>query len=230
MDVKIIEQKQLVERYLFGRLSPPEAKFFESLVKKSPELAERMGLPLALKRTMHLLDETNTEWRERAPPFWQKTWFIAVLGVLIALLAIAAITLWSGKSAATQRYQQLQAKAADGLLPAPMRDATIRVQPARPGERTAVYAIGGRLEPTMAELFVDVGYVKNNLFKITVTRDDGTFWGRFENQVKDSNGELRLAVNSAAFAAGVYNVSLLSVNLRGEGERVGQFQMRVLAN
>ena len=82
----------------------------------------------------------------------------------------------------------------------------------------------------MAELFVDVGYVKNNLFKITVTRDDGTFWGRFENQVKDSNGELRLAVNSAAFAAGVYNVSLLSVNLRGEGERVGQFQMRVLAN
>ena len=64
MDVKIIEQKQLVERYLFGRLSPPEAKFFEQLVRKSPELAEKMGLPMALRRAMHLLDETNTEWRE----------------------------------------------------------------------------------------------------------------------------------------------------------------------
>ncbi len=64
MDAKIIEQKQLAERYLFGRLSPPEAKFFERIVRQSPELAEKMGLAKALQRTMHLLDETGTEWRD----------------------------------------------------------------------------------------------------------------------------------------------------------------------
>lgn len=229
MDAKVIEQKQLVERYLFGRLSPPEAKFFEQLVKKSPELAERMGLPLALKRAMHLLDETSNDWRERAPPFWQRPVFIAALGAAIAMLAIIAVVFWSGKSTLAQRYTQLQTQTAGGLLPAPTRNGTFRMQAVRAGEKVPSYAIGGRFEPTMAELFIDVGYVKNNLFKVTITRDDGTFWGRMENQVKDSNGDLRLAFNSAAFAAGTYHVAFYSVNLRGEGDRVGTLDLEVAA-
>ena len=227
MDVKIIEQKQLVERYLFGRLSPPEAKFFEQLVRKSPELAERMGLPLALKRTMHLLDETNTEWREQAPPVWQRPWVSAVLAGLFVLALVLAVSMWSGKSALAQRYAQLQAQAAGGLLPAPAISKSLRLRPARDGEQAPTYAIGGRLAPQMAELRIDVGYVKNNLFKLTITRDDGTFWGRLENHVKDSNGDLRIAFNSAAFAAGTYIVAIDSVNLRGDGEPIGKLRLRV---
>ncbi len=226
MDVKIIEQKQLVERYLFGRLSPPEAKFFEQVVRKSPELAERMGLPQALKRTMHLLDETDTEWRERAPPFWQKPWAIASLAALAVLLAVLALTLWSGKSSLAARYAELESKAAGGLLLAPARSSTLNIQPGR-GGAAPTYALGSRSNPTMSELRMDVGYVKTNLFKVVINRDDGTFWGRFENQVKDSNGNLRLAFNSGAFAAGTYEVVLEAVNLRGEGEPVGRLKVSI---
>jgi len=226
MDVKIIEQKQLVERYLFGRLSPPEAKFFEQVVRKSPELAERMGLPQALKRTMHLLDETNTEWRERAPPFWQQPWAVAGLAALALLFAALALSLWSGKSSLQSRYADLESKAAGGLLVAPTRSSTLNVAPGRGGAAPS-YAIGSRSNPTMAEVRFDVSYVKTNLFKVVITRDDGTFWGRFENQVKDSNGNLRLAFNSGAFAAGSYDVSLQAVNLRGEGEPVGKLKISV---
>ena len=227
MDVKIIEQKQLVERYLFGRLSPPEAKFFEQLVRKSPELAERMGLPMALKRTMHLLDETNTEWREQAPPLWQRPWVSAVLAGLFLLTLVLAISMWSGKSAMTHRYNQLREQAAGGLLPAPAMSKSLRLRPARGGEHVPTYAIGARLVPQMTELRIDVDFIKNNLFKLTINRDDGTFWGRLENQVKDSNGDLRVAFNSAAFAAGTYVLEIDSVNLRGDGEAIGKLRLRV---
>ena len=53
MDLKIIEQKQMVERYLLGRLTPPEARFFEQVVRKSPHLAERMGLPQGAPANFH---------------------------------------------------------------------------------------------------------------------------------------------------------------------------------
>ncbi|MBS0393365.1 MAG: hypothetical protein JSR54_02005, partial [Proteobacteria bacterium] len=64
MDLKLIEEKQVVERYLRGRLTPPEARFFEQVVRESPQIVEQMGLPEALKRMMRLLDDTGTEWRE----------------------------------------------------------------------------------------------------------------------------------------------------------------------
>jgi len=227
MDVKIIEQKQLVERYLFGRLSPPEAKFFEQLVRKSPELAEKMGLPMALKRAMHLLDETNTEWREQTPPLWKRPWVSAVLGVLLVLALVLAISMWSGKSAMTHRYTQLKEAAAGGLLPAPAFSKSLRLRPARDNEQVLTYPMGARLTSQLTELRIDVGYIKNNLFKLTISRDDGTFWGRLENQVKDSNGDLRVAFNSAAFAAGTYLVEIDSVNLRGDGEPIGKLRLRV---
>lgn len=227
MNAKIIEQKQLVERYVFGRLSPPEAKFFEQLVRKSPELAERMGLPQALKRTMHLLDETNTEWREQAPKLWQKPWVSAGLAALLVLALVLAASFWAGKSAVTRRYAQLETQAAGGLLPAPGNSKSYRLRPARASEPIPTYAIGGRLSPSLAEIRIDVGYIKNNLFKLALTRDDGTFWGRLENQVKDSNGDVRVAFNSAAFPAGTYDVTIDSVNLRGDGEPIGRLRLRI---
>ena len=45
--------------------------------------------------------------------------------------------------------------------------------------------------------------------------------------MKDSNGDLRVAFNSAAFAAGTYTVAIDSVNLRGDGEPIGKLRLRI---
>jgi hypothetical protein len=230
MDVKIIEQKQLVERYLFGRLSPPEAKFFERIVRQSPELADKMGLPAALKRVMHLLDETDTEWRGHAPSTWHKPWLLAALAVLVLVAGGVAVSLWASKNDVSNKYSILKGQAALGLLPPPTSSRTIRMHAAHPGERPPVYMLGSRSSPALAELLFDVAYVKGNLFQVVVKRDDGTYWGRLENQLRDSNGDLRLAVNVAAFAAGGYEVEIDAVNLRGEGAPVGRVRLRVDSN
>jgi hypothetical protein len=227
MDLKLLEQKQLVERYLLGRLSPPEARFFEQLVRRRPELADELGLHESLRRTMRLLDETGTEWRERPPRFWHRPAVPLALAGLLLLTTLLTGATWLGHRELAARHARLAEEADRGLLHAPTRSVTLNVTPARPGERPPVVALGSRATPTLAELRIDTSYASGNLYKATIERDDGTFWGRLDNLVRDSNKELRLGLSSAAFAAGTYEVTIDAVNLRGEGEPIGRLKLRV---
>lgn len=227
MDLKLIEEKQVVERYLRGRLSPPEARFFEQVVRQSPEIAETIGLPATLRRMMQLLDDTGTEWREQPPKIWHRPWVPASLAAALALALVLALVAWSGKRAATADYQRLKTQLTLGQLNVPTRSAVLRMKPGRPEQSAPTYAIGSRSAPTLAELRINVGYTSATLFKVTLKRDDGTYYARLDNQLKDSNGDLRLAFNTAAFPAGVYDVDLEAVNLRGEGELVGRLRLRI---
>jgi hypothetical protein len=231
MDLKLIEQKQLVERWLLGRLSPPEARFFEQLIRKSPQLADQVGLPEALKRTMRLLDETGTEWREAPPRFWHKPAVPAALAGLLVVAVALAVGSGLAKRDAERRLAVQTAEATQGFLLAPTQTTTVRVVPARPGEHVPTVSIGARRAPSLAELRLDTSYVRGgNLYKVTIKRDDGTFWARLDNVVRDSNGQLRIGFNSGAFAAGTYDVDVALVDLRGEGESVGAVKLRVEAN
>jgi hypothetical protein len=229
MDTKLIQQKQLVERYLLGRLTPPEARFFEQLIRKQPQLAEEFGLPESLKRTMKLLDDTGTEWREEAPRFWHDGRVPLALGVALLLATVLLAFTWFGKSALTEQYAKLQQRAEIGLLNAPTQTTTFRVTPARAGERVPTLQLGGRTTPSLAELRIVTTFASGNLYKAVIKREDGTFWARLDNLVRDSNGELRLGVNTGAFAAGTYDVLIEQVNLRGDGEVIGKLRLHVEA-
>ncbi|HUO95983.1 MAG TPA: hypothetical protein VMT92_07105 [Steroidobacteraceae bacterium] len=227
MDLKLIEERQVVERYLRGRLTPPEARFFEQVVRQSPEIAERIGLPDTLKRMMRLLDDTGTEWREQPPKFWHAPWVPATLAGALVLALLVALVSFAGKRSLAAEYEHLRSQAAAGLLNAPMATQVMRLKAARPNEAMPTYPIGNRTTPTLAELRINLAFTRATLFKVTIKRDDGTYFARLDNQLKDSNDDLRVAFNSAAFAAGIYEVDLESVNLRGEGELAGRLRLRI---
>lgn len=229
MDLKIIEQKQMVERYLLGRLTPPEARFFEQVVRKSPHLAERMGLPEALKRTMHLLDETGTEWRETPPRFWHNPMVPLALAGALTLAIALAVAFWIGKREAAEQFAGLRDEVEAGMLDAPTRTQTRRLELGAPGERVPAYDIGTRVAPTLAELRIDVSHSKSTLYQATIRREDGTYWARIDNLLRDSNGVLRLALNTGAFAAGTYEVEVDAVNLRGGTSPAGRTRLRIAA-
>ena len=227
MDLKLIEEKQVVERYLRGRLTPPETRFFEELVRRSPELADRIGLPDTMKRMMRLLDDTGTEWRERPPQFWHDARVPVGLAAALVLALAVAITMWVGKRAVTADYQHFKAQAALGTLAPPTRAAVLRLKPGRAQEPVPTYPIGSHTAPSFAELRISLDYTRATLFKVTIRRDDGTYYARLDNQLKDSNGDLRLGFNTAAFAVGLYDVELEAVNLRGDGELAGRLRLRI---
>ncbi len=230
MDSKIkhIEDKQVVERYLRGRLTPPEARFFEQVVKQSPEIVERIGLPETLKRMMRLLDDTGTEWREQPPKFWHQPWVPATLAGVAVLAFVVALAMWSGKRTAVQNFGHLKTELAAGILNAPINRQVLHLKPALPQQAVPTVPIGARVGPTLAEIRINLSGVQATLYTVTVKRDDGTFFMRLDNQLKDSNGDLRIGVNSGAFPAGVYDVALETVNLRGgDGELVGRLRLRI---
>ena len=227
MDLKLIEERQVVERYLRGRLSPPEARFFEQVVRQSPEIVDRIGLPDTLKRMMRLLDDTGTEWREQPPRFWHAPWVPATLAGALVVALVVALSIFAGRRTLETQYQQLKTQAATGILNAPTASQVMRLKAGRPGEAAPTYPIGNRTAPTLAELRINLAFTHATLFKVTIKRDDGTYFARLDNQLKDSNDDVRVAFNSAAFAAGLYEVDLEAVNLRGEGELAARLRLRV---
>jgi hypothetical protein len=228
MDVKLIRDKQLLERWVAGKLAPPEARYFEDLVRKQPSLADELALPDTLKKLMRLLDDTGLEWQEQSPKFWHNA-LVPVGLAAVAVLAIgAALFLGLGKSRLGTQYNEFKSDALQGLLNEPIATRTTAVHLTKPGEPgLATYAIGSRKAPTFAELRPDVRLMSGHLYSAKIQRDDGTFWGRFDNLLRDSNGELRIALNSGAFAAGNYTLEVRQINLRGDGEVVGVARLSV---
>jgi hypothetical protein len=225
MDRSVIEERQYLEKYLTGKLTPPEEKFFEKVMRAKPALTEELGLPDSLRRVMRLLDETESEWREKPPRFWEKPAFPLALGGTIVVLLILLVALYSNRSHLEQEFTELKHEVAGGLLAAPASQRALRVEPARPGTQVPRYVIASADTPTLVELRLNMGGERASLYSVTIKRGDGTFWSRWENLVRDSNQDLRLALNSTALAQGDYDVYVDAVNLRGDGSTVGRLRL-----
>ena len=228
MDVKVIRDKLLLERWIGGKLAPPEARYFEALLRKQPALVDELGLPDVLKRLMRLLDDTGTEWQEKPPRFWHNPLVPGALAAIAAGAIAVALFLGMGKHHLGNQYDEFRTEALQGLLAEPINTVTTKVHLTKPGEPgLATYPIGSRKAPTFAELRADVRLNSGHLYSAKIQRDDGTFWGRFDNLLRDSNGELRLALNSGALTAGTYVLEVRQINLRGDGELVGTARLTV---
>ena len=228
MDVKVIRDKQLLERWIAGKLTPPEARYFEDLVRKQPGLAEELGLPEVLRKMMRLLDDTGMEWQEKAPHFWHNPAVPAALALVAAVAVGVALFFGLGKQHLGTQYDEFRTEALQGLLNEPIATKTTNVHLTKPGEPGLMtYDIGTRKAPTFAELRPDVRLMSGHLYSAKIQREDGTFWGRFDNLLRDSNGELRIALNSGGFAAGTYTLEVRQINLRGDGELVGVARLLV---
>lgn len=228
MDLQLIREKQLVERWIARRLTPPEMRFFEDMIRKQPAMADALGLPDALKRLMRLLDDTGTEWQERPPRFWHNPLVPILLAAVGSVALIAAVYAFLNAQHLGARYAALQAEALTGLLNEPIQTVTTAVRLTKPGDPgVATYNLGNRKSPSFAELRADVRLQTGHLYSVRLQRDDGTFWVRFDNLLRDSNGELRFAVNSGALPAGKFRLEVRQVNLRGEGDVIGVANLNV---
>jgi hypothetical protein len=70
-------------------------------------------------------------------------------------------------------------------------------------------------------LRIDVTEGKYAQFQITIDKSDGSRVMQIRRVARDSNKELRLAVNSSAFGPGDYFVRIDGYNWRGQMEAYG---------
>jgi hypothetical protein len=71
------------------------------------------------------------------------------------------------------------------------------------------------------DIHVDATEGRYNTFQITIDKADGTRVMQIRRITRDSNKELRFALNSSAFGPGDYLLRFDGYNWRGQTEEIG---------
>jgi hypothetical protein len=218
MDRDFIARNQVVERYLSGRLPIKGATDFERFCRENPELLDELGIPERVNAALRLLEASGKPepWAEPRKPFWQK--LEIVLGLLGAavILAIALAVVASGSSQKTRLIAALRQEATQRPLDPATSTRDIRLLPSREGASDSpAIIIGGGSEAQLADFRIDESRSPYRLFRITIDRINQGRVGIIDHLAKDSDGNLRIALNSTALGPGDYQLTIEGLSWQG---------------
>jgi hypothetical protein len=219
MDRDFIARNQVVERYLSGRLPLKGATDFERYCREHPQLLDEIGLPERVNAGLRLLEASGKPepWEEAARPLWQRpkvTLGLAAASALLALLLAMVVVLSAGKS---HRIAELERAAHDRSLDPAASTRVIRLLPSRSGaSNTPAITVGGGREAQLVDFRIDESRSPFRVFRVTIDRIDQGRVMIIDNLTKDSNGHLRIALNSSALGPGNYQLTIEGLTMRLE--------------
>ncbi len=219
MDRDFIARNQVVERYLSGRLPIRGATDFERFCREHPELLDELGIPERVNAALRLLEAGGKPepWAEPPKPFWQK--LEIVLGLLGAtlVLAIALTIVADGSAHKSRRIVSLLQQATERPLEPAASTRDIRLLPSRDGASdTPAIVIGGGSEGQLADFHIDESRSPYRLFRVTIDRIDQGRVGIIDHLAKDSDGNLRIALNDTALGPGNYQLTIEGLDWQGQ--------------
>ncbi|HET9444789.1 MAG TPA: hypothetical protein VFO35_00920 [Steroidobacteraceae bacterium] len=167
------------------------------------------------------VEEEEREYSRAQPIGGNRMVFIGLVLALVAAVAGLIAYAIQANSLSTQlRTVQREAKAMQ--MTAAGSTATYRVEPVRGGKPSqATLALGWMQPPQWLDLYIDVSEGKYTQFMIRVEKVDEGLVMQLRRVARDSNRELRLALNSSAFGPGDYLLKIDGYNWRGQTEAVG---------
>jgi hypothetical protein len=231
MNPEFIEKNQIVERYLTGKLPFKGRQDFERYCREHPEVLEQIHLADQMHAGMRLLEASGRSlgWQEAKPVWWQRREFTLALLALSACLVIGLWVLGAQYADRGKQIAGLQEKLTAGPLHAPGRTRSIKIQPNRAGP-TSQPALNLQLRevPDLVELHVDLTYTRMNLFRFIVEKKNQARAGTIYNLLRDSNGEVRFALNTSALTPGDYAVVIEGIPARGSPIALGWFVVRAV--
>ena len=219
MDRDFIARNQIVERYLSGRLPIKGATDFERFCKENPSLLDELGLPERVNAGLRLLEAAGKPepWQEPPKKFWQKPLVPAGLAAAVLILAIALGAVWNANTAKEHRLAKLEKESKDQPLEPARRTTVIRLLPSYSGGSNSPAAfIGSPGDTQLADLKLDLSRSQYRTFRITIDRIDQGRVAVLHNLMKDSNGHVRIALNTSALGPGNYQFSIDGMTWKGE--------------
>ena len=221
MDRDFVARNQVVERYLSGRLPLKGATDFERFCHQHPELLDELGLPERVNAGLRLLEASGKPepWQQAARPVWEKPQAILGLAAAVLLLGVALAIVGAGSAAKSHRITALQKDAFERALDPATSTREIRLLPSRSGaSNTPAITIGGGGSVQLADFKIDESRSPHHSFRVTIDRIDQGRVAVITNLAKDSNGHLRIALNSSALGPGKYQLTIEGLNWRGDPE------------
>ena len=218
MDRDFIARNQIVERYLSGKLPIKAATDFERYCKEHPELLDELGLPERVNAGLRLLEASGKPepWQEAPKPLWQQPAAILGLAGFAVALALALAIVAASSSSKSRKILDLQRQVVERTLDAATSTRVIRLLPNRSAaSNTPAIVIGGGAAQ-LVDFRIDESRSPYKDFRITIDRLDQGRVMVIDNLTKDSNGHLRVAVNSSAFGPGNYLLTIEGLTMRLE--------------
>lgn len=217
-DKKFIEDHKLIERYLENKLPFKGARDLEQWCRAHPDYLNELKLSERAHASIKLLEASGRpqDLGEPKPPWWNSIY------LLIGLAAAAFICLviaWfiAGKYSSLQgKFEDSKRALSQGPLVQPATEKAIFIAPDHaPGIDRARIKLS-RAAPLLMDVHVDLGYTqKLQQFRVLVDKQDQGRALVLDNVLKDSNGELRVTLNSTGLAVGIYTVRIEAIPPRG---------------
>jgi hypothetical protein len=217
MDATFIEQNQIIERYLAGRLPLKGAQDFERFCKEHPDTLTKLGMADRIHMGLRLMDASGQPepWAEKPVAFYMKPAVIAGVAGLAGTAIIAALMLLVGNSNKARQITVLQDELRmQPLLPA-RSTRSLLVKPSRTGPVSQNMVTIGGADTEMADFKYDVSWSNYSNFRVSIDRVDQGRVAVLSNLARDSNGHLRISLNSSAIGPGTYQVTLEGLDWRG---------------
>ena len=219
MNRDFIARNQIVERYLSGRLPLKAATEFERFCKDHPEMLDQLGLPERVNAGLRLLEAAGKPepWQEAPRPSWQKPQVTLALAVAVLVLGMALAGVAASNSGRGHRIAELEKQNSERALDPATSTREIRLLPSRSGaSNSPAITIGGGNNAQLADLKIDESRSPYHVFRVTIDRIDQGRVAVISNLEKDSNGHLRIALNSSALGPGNYQLTLEGLDWRGQ--------------
>jgi hypothetical protein len=219
MDRDFIARNQIVERYISGRLPIKGATEFEKFCADNPEVLDELGLPERVNAGLRLLEAAGKPepWQEAPQKFWQKPHLAIGLGAATLALIIGLAVVSSSSSEKTARIAKLQKNVAEQPLEPATTTRTVRLLPNyKGGSNTPAVILGGAGSAQLADLRIDLSRSGYRSYRVTIDRVDQGRVAILHNLAKDSNGHLRIALNTSALGPGNYQLTLEGLTWKGE--------------
>jgi hypothetical protein len=109
-----------------------------------------------------------------------------------------------------------------GSLVQPATSSELRVSPDRAPGIDHARIVVARAAPQLMDVHIDLGYTNKLMqFRLFVDKKDQGRALILNDLLKDSNGELRMTLNSTGLSAGIYNVRIEALPPRGSSIPIG---------
>jgi hypothetical protein len=217
-DRKFIEDHRLVELYLENKLPFKGARDLEHWCRAHPEYLSELKIPERTQASLKLLEASGQpqDLREPQPPWWKTIYVLIGLGV-VAFLSVVAFWALFGKYALLRgELEDARASVNRGSLVQPATSREMYVAPDRaPGiDRSRI--VVSHSAPLLMDLHIDLSYTNKQMqFRMVVDKQDQGRALVLDNLLKDSNGELRMTLNSTGLSVGIYKARIEALPIHG---------------
>jgi hypothetical protein len=229
-DRKFIEDHKLLERYLQNKLPVKGARDLENWCRAHPEYLNELGLSERAQTSLKLLEASGQpqDLREPQQPWWKSIYVPIGLGVVAVLSLIAFWALFGKYELLRSQLDDTRTLMKQGSLVQPATESTQLVTPDRAPGMDRARVVVNRSAPQLMDVHIDMGYTNKLVqFRIFVDKKDQGRALILNNLLKDSNGELRMTLNSTGLDAGIYNIRIEALPPRGSPIALGWLILEV---